>query len=294
MKFSAYSLLFVLVLGMACTPSAPAQTFKHIKVKGGAALEDIAAGGASVWALSNTGNPYILKGNQFVLANLITFRQIAVGGGSLRQADDVWALDAAGKVYRASKSGTSYAFSQVPGVLDSIAVGSGYHDNCHPYEVWGLNAATQIFRYNYCSKAFDQAPGFLSSLAVGGGDMWGINANGRIFRFDFTTGGFVQLPGILTQVAVGPNGFWGLLNTQIYQFYDNIQDFGQLSGILSEIRAGGNGVWGLNASGSIFRLDSSSLTFVQIPGTLARLSVGSGAGVWGINGGKEAYAFTTP
>jgi hypothetical protein len=286
--------MLALVLGIACAPSAPAQTFKHVKVKGGTPLEEIAAGGASVWALSNTGNPYVLKGKQFVLANIITLSHIAVGGGNLRQADEVWALDSAGKVYRASKSGASYAFSQVPGILNLIAVGSGYHDNCHPYEVWGLNASTQIFRYNYCTKIFDQAPGFLSSLAVGGGDMWGINANGAIFRFDFTTGGFEQLPGVLTQVAVGPNGFWGLYNTQIYEFYDDIQNFAQLPGILTEIHAGGNGVWGLNAAGSIFRLDSSPVTFVQIPGTLARLSVGSGAGVWGINGGKEAYGFSTP
>ena len=295
MKVSAYSLLFVaFVLGIACIQSAPAQTFKRVKVKGGAALVQVAAGGASVWARANNGNPYILKGKQFVLANSITLGQIAVGGGDALQADAVWGLDSSGSIYNASRSGSTWVFSKVPGVLSLIAVGPGYQDNCHPYEVWGINASTQILRYNFCGKTFDQVPGSLTSLTVGGGDMWGLNGNGQIFRFNFATGGFDQLPGLLTQITVGPNGFWGLFDTQIYEFYDNIQNFSQLPGVLTQIQAGGNGVWGLNSSGFIYRLEPSTSTFVQIPGTLARISVGSGAGVWGINGAKEAYRFSTP
>jgi hypothetical protein len=288
------AVILVLVLGMACTQSAPAQTFKRAKVKGNVPMVQVASGGASVWALSNTGHPYIYKTTQFVLANNITLVQIAVGGGNMFQPDTIWGLDSAGSVYNASKSGTTWVFSRIPGVLSLIAVGPGYQDNCHPYEVWGINASTQIFRYDFCGKKFDQESGSLTSLAVGGGDMWGLNGNGQIFRFNFTSGGFDQLPGLLTQITVGPNGFWGLFDTQIYQFYDNIQNFSQLPGILTQIQAGGNGVWGLNSSGSIFRLEPSTSSFVQIPGTLARLSVGSGAGVWGINGGKEPYVFSTP
>lgn len=295
MKISAYSLrLVALVVGIAFTQPAPAQTFKRVKVKGGTPLVQVAAGATSVWARGNNGNPYVLKGKQFVLANSVTLSQIAVGGGSMLQADAVWGLDSSGSVYSATKSGSTWVFSKIPGVLSLIAVGPGYQENCHPYEVWGINAATQIFRYNFCGKTFDQVPGSLTSLAVGGGDMWGLNGNGQIFRYNFTTGGFDQLPGLLTQLTVGPNGFWGLFDTQIYEFYDNIQDFSQLPGILTQIQAGGNGVWGLTSSGQIFRLEPSSSTFVQVPGTLARISVGSGAGVWGINGGKEAYQFSTP
>jgi hypothetical protein len=62
------AVILAFVLGMACTQSAPAQTFKRVNVQGGAALTQIAAGGASVWARSSSGHPYILKGKQFVLA----------------------------------------------------------------------------------------------------------------------------------------------------------------------------------------------------------------------------------
>jgi hypothetical protein len=286
--------MLALVLGLACAHSASAQTFKRVTVKGGVPIAQISAGGASVWAIGNNGNTYVLKGKQFVLASSISLTQISVGGGSALQADTVWGLNSAGSIYTATKSGTTWVFSQVPGVLHSIAVGIGYHDYCHPYEVWGINTATQIYRYDFCGKKFNQIPGSLTSLDVGGGDMWGLNGNGQIFRFNFATGGFDQLPGVLTSIAVGPNGLWGLYQVQIYQFCDNIQNFVQLPGSVSEIHAGGDGVWGSDPLGSIFHLEPSSSTFMRIPGTLIRLSVGSGGGVWGIDDAGRPYAFTTP
>ena len=287
--------MLALVLGIACTQSVPAQTFKLAKVKDGSGLVQVAAGGGSVWALSNTGShPYVYQGGQFVLANSIALAQIAVGGGNAFQADTVWGLDSSGNIYKAAKTAGAWVFTQVPGVLKQIVVGPGYQDKCHPYEVWGFDLSTQIFRYDFCGKTFNQVPGSLSRIALGGGDMWGINLNGGIFRYDFTTGGFDQLPGVLTQITVGPDGFWGLYSGQIYQFYDNVQNFAQLPGVLAQIQAGGNGVWGLNPAGYIFRLESSSSTFVQVPGVLVSISVGSGSGVWGINSSKQAYRFSTP
>jgi hypothetical protein len=45
---------------------------------------------------------------------------------------------------------------------------------------------------------------------VGGGDIWGINADSQIFRFNFSTLLFDQIGGTLTQITVGPNAVWGL------------------------------------------------------------------------------------
>lgn len=178
--------MLALALGIACTQSASAQQFKRINVKGGASLVQIAAGGASVWARASNGNPYILTGGTFVLANSISLTQIAVGGGNTLQKDAVWGLDSSGNIYKATKSGTSWVFSQITGVLDFIAVGAGYQDNCHPYEVWGLNPAAEIFRYNFCGLNFEQVGGTLATLAVGGGEIWGINADSILFGFNFT------------------------------------------------------------------------------------------------------------
>jgi hypothetical protein len=83
-------------------------------------------------------NPYFYSqsGSTFVpIASPTAFIQIAVGGGNqvLAQQDAVWALDSAHNIY--SYNG---GFVQVSGALSQIAVGVGYQDSCHPYEVWGI------------------------------------------------------------------------------------------------------------------------------------------------------------
>jgi Tectonin domain len=288
--------ILTLVLAIGCAQSALAQSFKQAFVKDGAGLVQVAAGGASVWALDVDGHPYIFQNNLFVLANAVSLSQIAIGGGNDFQADAIWGLDSSGKIYSATKSGSSWLFSQTAGVLNSIAVGPGYNDHCHPYEVWGINPNTLIFRYDFCSGSFNQVAGTLDGLAVGGGDIWGINGNHEIFRFNFATGSFDKLPGILAQISVGPSSVWGInTDSLIYEFYDNTQRFSQLQGSLNQIQAGGDGVWGLNSSNLIFRLDPNTSTFVQIPGTLDQISVGTGTGVWGINSSSnQAFAFSTP
>jgi hypothetical protein len=299
MKFSASSRLFVaLVLWIAGTQSAPAQTFKHVFVKGGAPLAQIAAGGASVWARASNGNPYLLKGKQFVLANSISLTQIAVSGGNAFQADTVWGLNSAGSIYKAAKSGTTWVFSQVPGVLDFIAVGAGYQDSCHPYEVWGLNTGSEIFRYNFCLNSFDQAPGFLCQIQVGSGDIRGTECGPNVYRFNFSTLSFHQMSNLnLTQLTVGPNGMWGITASpsgNVVQFDDEAHNFYAVGGEpATQIQAGGNGVWGISSSQQIFRLDPSTLSFVHIPGAFVSISVGTGGGVWGLDSSGKAFAFTT-
>jgi hypothetical protein len=288
--------MLALVLGIAGAQSAPAQTFKRVKVYGGAALAQIAAGGASVWARASNGNPYILKGKQFVLANSISLTQIAVGGGNALQADTVWGLDSSGNIYKATKSGTTWVFSQAPGVLEFIAVGPGYTDNCHPYEVWGLYAAS-IYRYNFCIQNWDFVPGSLASLAVGGGDIWGINGNGQLFEFNFDALSFLPSTNlsIFTQVTAGPNGAWALSSGGPWQFA-NLSTWSSdyIAEYVTQIQAGGNGVWGISYA-QVFRLEPSKLSFLHIPGaTLFSISVGSGGGVWGLDSSGKAYGFTTP
>ena len=294
--------MLALVLGIACTQSAPAQTFKHVNVKGGVPLVQIAAGGASVWALASNGNPYILMGKTFVLANSISLTQLAVGGGNAFQKDAVWGLNSSGNIYKATKSGTLWLFSQVPGVLDFIAVGIGYKDTCHPYEVWGLSS-TLIYRYNFCSQSFEQEPGTLLSLAVGGGDVWGYEGTAKLYRFDFFSQSFelVDQFGEVEQLTVGPNGVWASVNGGNMVEVDWYRDFQGLHHVVAslygqsiQLKAGGDGVWGIGPVQQVYRLDSDLAAFFQIPGALVSISVGSGGGVWGIDGAGKAYAFSTP
>lgn len=289
--------MLALVLGIACAQSAPAQTFKKIKVNGNAPLVQVISGGASVWALASNGKPYIFNGTSFALANNISLSQIAVGGGNAAQADAVWALNSSGGIYRARESGGSWVFSPVPGVLDVIEVGPGYQDRCHPYEVWGLNTSSQIYRYNFCGNNFDQEPGFLCEIQVGGGDIWGAECGPNAYRFNFSTGNFEQVAdpfGAIPALTVGPSGVWAIdTGSSVVYKYDDFLGFKLISCCSTQIQAGGNGVWALYGS-SIYRLEPNTLNFVRVPGSLVSISVGSGGGVWGINRFHQVFAFSTP
>ena len=293
------AIILALVLGMACTQFAPAQTFKQVKVNGKPAIVQVASGGTSAWALASTGKPYVFNGKVFTLANTISLSQIAVGGGNAAQADAVWALNSSGNIYRATKNGSTWTFSQVPGVLDTIAVGPGYRDNCHPYEVWGLNTGSQIYRYNYCTSQFDQLSGFLCDIHVGGGDIWGAECGPNVYRFNFSTGVFDQVFdqfSAFPQLTVGSNGDVWATDTSdsiVYKYDDAFQGFVSFGCCVTQIQAG-NGVWALDGS-NIYRWEPSALKFGQVFGaSLVSVSVGSGGGVWGINSSHQVFAFSTP
>jgi hypothetical protein len=291
--------MLALALGTASMQSAQAQTFKKVKVSLNAPLVQVASGGASVWALASNGHPYVLKGKSFALANTISLSQIAVGGGTLFQADEVWALNSSGSVYRASKSGASWIFSQVSGSLDLIVVGPGYQDSCHPYEVWGLNPSSQIFRYNFCGNNFDQEPGSLCNIVVGGGDIWGSDCGPDVFLFDFSAGVFGQVGARFSGfplLTVGPNNaVLGIdtSNSELWEVYGS--GWASLGLGWSQIQAGGNGVWALSSANSVYRWGPGASDFTQVPGVaLVSISVGTGGGVWGINSSHQVFAFSTP
>jgi hypothetical protein len=170
-------------------------------------------------------------------------------------------------------------------------VGIGYQDNCHPYEVWGLNPAASIFRYNFCVKNWDQVPGTLGTLAVGGGDIWGLNGDGSLFWFNFSLKGFFQEFTNCTQFAVGPtdvfalNGYvWEVLASRPLESQE----------VLNQVQAGGDGVWAIGLSKALYRLDPGEYVFFMVPGALVSISVGSGGGVWGLDISGKPYVFTTP
>jgi hypothetical protein len=300
-KGKSLVVMLALTLGIVSMQSAQAQSFKRVAVANNTPLVQVASGGTSVWALASNGNPYIFNGSSFVLANTISLSQIAVGGGNAAQADTVWALNSSGNIYRAHKSGTSWIFSQVAGSLDGIEVGPGYQDRCHPYEVWGLNTGSQIYRYNYCTNNFVQEPGFLCDIHVGGGDIWGAECGPNVYRFDFSTDAFDQITDpfvAFPQLTVGPDGVvWAIdtFNSEVYRYDDGVgQKFVSRGCCLAQIQAGGNGVWGLAADNTIYRSEPSTFDFVQIPGALVSISVGTGGGVWGINSSHQVFKFTTP
>jgi hypothetical protein len=304
------SSIIAAALGVASIQFAPAQTFKKVNVKGGAKMVQVAAGAVSVWGLAANGNPYIYKGTQFVLANTISLTKIAVGGGNLRQKDTVWAVDAAGRIYQATKSGTSWVFNQMPGILSSIVVGAGHDDQCHPYEVWGLNPSSEIYRFNYCLKNWEWIPGILTKLAIGGGMVWGMNGDGQVYWFlGSYYNSWQQVPTLspLADISAGPSGLWGIrlqdnallqLDENYWQINKNYAPWRQWYTPVTGVWAGGDGVWANLAVG-----DHSDLMFIPeaIPASGGFLSgptfvaiSAAGAGVWGLDGLGQVWALSAP
>ena len=89
--------------------------------------------------------------------------------------------------------------------------------------------------------------------------MWGVNGSNNVFRYDPKTG---------AMNSVGAN--------------------------IGQVSAGGDGVWLVDTSGHIWHFDSSSESFVQVPGGLKSISTGSGAGVFGVNGADAVFTFVRP
>lgn len=217
-----------------------------------------------------------------------------MGGGNLQQNDEIWGLNAGSEVFQFNH--TTNKLVEVVGELTQITVGEGDMDSCHPYEVWGVNVDQEIFRYNYCTLAFDSTPGFLTQISTGGGDVWGLNAAGAIYRYNFTSQTWVQVAGTLQHITVGVNDVWGINSAGTAYRYGGSAGFVETSfgASFTQIVAGGNGVWGVVISypnPDIVRLDPDLGIVVDVPGSLAQIAVGYGAGVWGVNSAGAVFSF---
>jgi len=295
--------ILAFVVAVALSPSALAQSFKKVNVQHKAKMAQIASGSASVWGLDTNGHPYMFKGSSFVQEGTISLAQIAVGGGSVRQPDTVWALDSAGNIYQVHKSGTTYLFNQIPGSLASIAVGIGYEDSCHPYEVWGLspyvvgvNPGVGIWRFDFCKSNWDRIPGTLAGLVVGAGEVWGIDGNDSVFSYSPVRGIFFQLGAGLTQISIGPSGAWGVDASGVLYKFDPVagkfEETDNVS-IFKQVQAGGDGAWVITATD--LRFLSPTFTIYDVYNLeCASISAGSGGGVWAIDVTGQVYAFSTP
>jgi hypothetical protein len=278
--------LLLLICSTAVVPAA-AQHFQQMN----GSLSQIAAGRNEVWGLNSSGEIYRFNAKtkkfaQIKIAGMSgkssLLSQIAVGGGSLLQSDEVWGvgpiIDGQGAVYRFNYSTNAFdCLSQGFGcvAMEQIAVGEGDEDafdggsdGCHPYEVWGIvfseGTSNGTWRYNYCTSQFDRIPlpqgstTNFTHIATGGGDTWALDANAHIWHynqyenlwFQVTNGGF---DGTLQQITVGVNDVWGLDgNGTVYRYDPNNATFvlvqaGSQADV-AQIAASGDGVWAITAS----------------------------------------------
>jgi hypothetical protein len=284
---------FALCLLLICSAALVPASAQHFQQMNGS-LTQIAAGRNEVWGLNGSTIYRFHPGTKKFVEVAGAITQIAVGGGTLLQPDQVWGTDGQ-DVWQFNLS-TNGRTLKTPGVnifFNEVAVGEGDEDasaggsdGCHPYEIWALASTFPAspglpYRYNYCEGSFDQIPLPVGSttnfthIATGGSDIWALDANAHIWHynqydnlwFQVTKGGYF---GTLQQITVGVNDVWGLDgNGTVYRYDPNNATFVLvLSGSnvdVAQIAAGGNGVWAIQASSpgsglcNVFRFQSYGL-----------------------------------
>ena len=267
-----FAICLLLTCWAAVVVPASAQHFRQIS----GSLTTVAVGYTEVWGLNSSQIYRFNPGTKTFDQITGSFTQVAAGGGTLLQRDDVWALNPSGAIYRFNFS--TKAFAYVCGIrrslcrirpglsLIQIVVGEGGEDNCHPYEVWGrnvdINGSLNIYQYNYCTSLFDYipTPNPFTVIATGGGDVWGLDEYAQIWHYNYQLPGWTQATGgyfgTLQQIAVGVNDVWGLDgNGAVYRFdpssnqFNLVQTPAETAATETQIAAGGNGVWALYAYG---------------------------------------------
>jgi hypothetical protein len=329
-KFSFVACLLLISWTAAAVP-ASAQHFQQIP---SITLSRVAAGRNEVWGLQFPGGEiwrYNPTSQRFAPVPG-SLSQIAVGGGTLLQPDQVWGVNGAG-VFSFNLSTNAYTQHNPPGTamfFSQVAVGEGDLDSCHPYEVWGLawTAAEWYglpYRYNFCQGQFVQIPlpsnaaAAFSNIAVAarGSDVWALDTNAHIWHLNtcFCAGGWTQVFGgydgdTLQQIAVGVNDVWGRDgNGSIYRYNPYTFNFLQVqgesnAGLAMQIAAGGDGVWAIEGSDSYNGLrfcpmcgdspGNQSGLFVPVGSFWTQVAVGSGAGVWVINSSNQVFTWVRP
>ena len=209
--------------------------------------------------------------------------QIAVGRA------EVWGLNGS-NIYRFNAG--QQKFNQITGSLAQIAVGGG--SLLQQDEVWGVNAAGQVFQYNLNLNEFDFVPGTsLNQIAVGEGDMdnchpyevWGIGSGGSLWRYNRCKSEFQRYDlAAYNSVAVGRNDIWGIRQDgTVIHFSPGVDgEEAVYSQNLQQIASGINDIWAIDKEGGIHRYDGNTGAFdsPSFCDCIAGQVAAGGDGVW--------------
>lgn len=132
-------------------------------------------------------NQYKALQNQYDLLLQIknNNRKRSTGGwkqinGKLKQIsavgkDWLWGVNNSNQIFTCKKPCNDSSWINIPGRLSQLEGGES--------EVWGVNAADNIFKMNVDhSNGWRQISGKLSNISQGGGWVWGINRNNYVYR----------------------------------------------------------------------------------------------------------------
>lgn len=259
----------------------------------GLSASQLAVGyGAAVYALDSSGNIFRWDAPSESWVQIPgNLTSIAVGANG-----DVWGLNSSQSIFRLV--GTTLrgyqTLTPVNGTADQISVAVDGR-------VWAISGnAVEYFDPGMQSlEVFPGAPS-LSQLSAGeGANVWGLDSAGNIFRFDPSSTSWTNIPGELNLIEVGADGsVWGVNAAgQTYTYVTNagwMNIPGQLDNRPGHLSVGADGtVWGINPGQQIYRYDPNSRGWINVPGSLVQISVGNATNVWGVNTDQFVYRYDT-
>ncbi len=243
--------------------------------------------------------------------------QISVGADG-----SAWGINSAQQIYTYNYVAADW--TNVPGALTQIAVGSSR-------AVWGLNGAQQVYQWDSVNSDWINIPGSLKQIAVGAdGDVWGTNEQSSIYHYSAQTHTFKQVAGALEQIAVGSSGavyginfagsvYWYAPGTGSFEWITGTSGFARIAvgvdgdvwtlkndvayhydalhntmnatpGTIAQLSVGyGAAVFGLDMSGDILQWNATSQVWVQISGSLSSIATGGDGVVWGLNSSQQIF-----
>jgi hypothetical protein len=161
----------------------------------------------------------------------------------------------------------------------------------HAYDANDL--ASELYNSNQAPSKRDQfgAGNKFITPAIANGEVF-VGTTNSVAAFGLLPPSFRLVPGSLHELAVGADGtVWGIDATGlIYRYDSSTQRWVQAPGYLTQIAVGGkDSVWGLNPAGSIYRWDADRQNWTPVSGSLTEISVGSDGDVWGLNVAESIY-----
>ena len=132
-------------------------------------------------------NQYKALQNQYdlLLQTKNNNRKRSTGGwkqinGKLKQIsavgkDWLWGVNNSNQIFTCKKPCNDSSWINIPGRLSQVEGGES--------EVWGVNAADNIFKMNVDhSSDWKQVTGKLTNISQGGGWVWGVNSSNNVYR----------------------------------------------------------------------------------------------------------------
>jgi hypothetical protein len=126
------------------------------------------------------------------------------------QDDAVWGLNAGSEIFEFNFS--TGKLVQVQGELTQITVGDWLHGQLPSLGSLGNQRRSADLQIQLLQHlVWDNTPGFLTRISTGGGDVWGVNAAGQVFQYNFLLADIgCKLGALCNRSRWESNAVWGL------------------------------------------------------------------------------------